>query len=270
MATGQIFIAELARVTGFSTAVLQKLLGELRMKRMIPSLRMSVGTGNEHLLHLNNEHAALVLLALGCGMSTAAEDVRRLCELEWSDPQAGDFGSLFHVLAAMIGIRAHRIYNGQEPTGQFDAPDTRLVISMNPLQVFMHWTAGGLERRRDFAVPQSSPAPCRGVRRVTIIDSIVLNTVARLCADSWAHTLPQRETAATPAREAAALTGNFDGKTKPSKPSPAGRCNSPGAVDTGKSDRGQGRSVQRSRKPTPRTRHLHEDRIATIAAMAGD
>jgi len=196
MATGQRFIAELARVTGFSTAVLQKLLGELRMKRMIPSLRMSVGTGNEHLLHLNNEHAALVLLALGCGMSTAAEDVRRLCELEWSDPQAGDFGSLFHVLAAMIGIRAHRIYNGQEPTGQFDAPDTRLVISMNPLEVSMHWTAGGIERRRDFAVPQSPPAPCRGVRRVTIIDSIVLNTVARLCADSWAHTLPQRETAA--------------------------------------------------------------------------
>jgi hypothetical protein len=130
-------------------------------------------------------------------MSTAAEDVRRLCELEWSDPQAGDFGSLFHVLAAMIGIRAHRIYNGQEPTGQFDAPDTRLVISMNPLEVSMHWTAGGIERRRDFAVPQSPPAPCRGVRRVTIIDSIVLNTVARLCADSWAHTLPQRETAAS-------------------------------------------------------------------------
>jgi hypothetical protein len=249
MANGPKFVKTFAEITGSSFAVTDKLMSTLIAARVLPP---SGKGGGKRAVHYDHWDAALWIL--GCaatGANTAVDTVRQLKALEWVDPQPGDFGDLSHILAAEIEIRARHIYNGKPPTGPHDAPGWRLTICHDPLSAWMEWTRDGKPQRRDFATPGDKQARRRSIRRLTEIDRDVLNAAAELCADSLAQTAPQRETAANPARKAAAVSGSRS--SPPDTPTVAlGRVTEKTGYPQGRTDRAPGNLPRKTR---PRSGH---------------
>ncbi len=179
----------LAPVSGFHEATLAKYMSNLRDAGLVPA---SGKGGGKSAVHLGNFHAAIVILALTAfGPGEAADAVRTLADLSWTDPQPGDFASLLSELALRIGSIADRIYRGEKPYTAAEFNNWKLHVCLDPVEAWVSWTEKGWELRRNYANPQPElsqmVSPGRGIRRLTIVNTEVLNTVGALCADTLHH-----------------------------------------------------------------------------------
>src|SRR4051794_13113396 len=109
MANGRTFLTEIALIAGINMPAAEKLAGPLRQAGFVP--RSGRGTASNS-VHLFEGPATYLLLALAApGPSTVLSSVKAFSTLQPAHPDPGDFGDLFHVMLAELGIRASRIFN---------------------------------------------------------------------------------------------------------------------------------------------------------------
>jgi hypothetical protein len=215
MATGPQILKRFAPLLGKGgLASFDKNLRSQRATGQIPTTKTG---GGAHTVHFGQYPVAYILLGMSATASyRAAEAASDVASLDWEIPQPGDASGLLNVLAGEIERRAIRINNGMPPSDGRD--DWSLTVCLKPLRAWVSITVDGQEVRRNFQSPKSIAAPWKGLQRLTVINSYLLNVAAELVADTLAKREGQTKTAAPPARGTAVTNRDHEKQASPSPP----------------------------------------------------
>jgi len=187
-------------------------------------------------------HTILALSAPSVGR--VIEVVQTLSAVTWPDRQPGDWASLGAEVEGEISRRADRIMRGEPLHNAGGVSSWRLNLSADPPAAWLTKTINDQVYERHYATPAGEQH--RPLMHVTRIGPEIINCAAELLADSFLGTVPKRETAASPGRESAALTGTNE-TTEPLPPAEPVDCTS-AVRGTEKFDWGQGVSLRGSGK----------------------
>ena len=265
MSTGPQCIARFVTINKVGISSFEKNFRSHRAAGQVPTAKPG---GGVNAIHLGSYPVAYVLLGMASfAPRLAADAAARLAQLDWADPQPGDVSGLLNVLAGEIEMRAARIYKGLPPSPYDEPEDWSLTVCLDPLRAWTSTIVNGQEKRRYFtsAKPETAtPSSRRGIQRLTIINTYVLNVAAELVADTLAHRADKTKTAAPPGRDAAArLNQDLDDKTQ-EVPNPGFTRSDDKAQAP--SQRGPGRTSKVPRKVTHGPSSGPPDRYCAVSA----